>query len=107
MAQQAAQLKQQLNQAIKLAEQQLAAAKNDQWDEVATLEQHRQTIISRCFSKEIPEPLAKLARLGIEKLQQQEAELLALAENSHQQASQALKQRSKGNQASAAYQKQR
>ena len=107
LAEQATQLKQQLNQAIQLAEQQLIAAKKNQWDEVAVLEQQRQAVIGQCFTSDIPEPLAKLAKLGVEKLQQQEAELMVLAEKSHQQASQLIKQRNRGNQATDAYQKQR
>lgn len=107
MAEQEKQLKQQLNQAIELADQQLAAAKDNQWEHVAVLEQKRQAVIKRCFSNDVPDSLAKLVKLGVETLQRQEAELLKLAESSHQEASQAIKQRNKGSQASAAYQKQR
>lgn len=107
MSDPAALLKQQLNHAIQIASQQITAAKNHEWEQVHSLENQRQSVMKQCFANDIPESLAKLAKLGIEKLQQQETELLALTEASHNKTSDDIQKKQKGNQVTAAYQQQR
>lgn len=101
------QLKQQLDQAINLAQQQLNAAKAGEWQQVETLEQQRQALLQTCFKKPVEPNSAPLAKLGIETLQDLEEQLRLLLVKDKSKTTQQLQQLKKGNRANKAYQQHR
>jgi len=97
-------IKRQLTELIDLATQQLAAAAEQEWEQVAELEQQRQTQLKKHFSAAIAPASAALVRAGIKKLQQLEQQLLTITEQAKAETASELSQSQKGNKANRAYQ---
>ena len=97
-------IKRQLTELIDLAQQQLASAANSDWQQVAELEQRRQTQLKKYFTAAVAPPSAALVRTGIEKLKLLEQQLLTVTEQAKAETTSELSQSQKGNKASRAYQ---
>jgi hypothetical protein len=97
-------IKRQLSELIELANQQLAAAADSEWERAAELEQQRQTQLRKNFSAAIAPQAADLVRAGIQTIKQLERQLLALTEQAKAETTRQLSQSQKGNKASRAYQ---
>lgn len=86
-----------------LGNQQLTAAKAEQWDEVEDLEKQRLALIKQTIREPVSDALAPLVKLAIEKIQQQEAKLLKMAKEQKLKTSDQLRALQKGNKANKAY----
>lgn len=103
MAINATSFKTDIQSVLTLGNQQLTAAKAEQWDEVEDLEKQRQALIKQTICEPVSDALAPLVKLAIEKIQQQEAQLLKMTQQQKLKAGDKLRALQKGNKASKAY----
>lgn len=97
-------LKQLINKALLLGEEELKSAQNGDWEKVEQQEIERQKVNRQAFSLDIKGGDQEFARSAIGKIKTIEKAILLLAEHSKEQASKELKKSQKGNKATQIYQ---
>lgn len=89
---------------LAMGNEQLIAAKNEDWETVESKEKERQILLKRCFEPTPKEELHGLVRLAISKIKEQERQLLALTQNGRRDTREQLQKLQKGNKVKKAYQ---
>ena len=64
-----------------MTEEMLESARNDHWDDVTAMEEHRRQALSECFNDPIPEEHADLFTEALAAMLHMNEELIALLEN--------------------------
>lgn len=89
---------------LAIGNEQLIAAKNEDWETVEKKEEERQTLLRNCFKNPPKQELHDLVRLAISKIREQERQLITLTENARLLTREKLQKLQKGNKVKKAYQ---
>jgi len=103
MSQLAQQFKLDVQNILTIGDQQLVAAKDEDWEAVEKLEKERQTLVLRAFDKTLDQQLTEFARLSIGEIQSKELKLKTLTEKAQTSTREQLQKLQTGDKATKAY----